>query len=308
MSFRVASAFVVVSGLCLGAWAAVPTGRRSVRLRATHVVVGETTLAMKATRAALQPGVGVVVAGGGRATGPMKVTLVGNVGLTGMVDGRELGLRAARDAELLLADGTPLGQLRAGALVRPLAQPALGLVLVEVLGEVFVKARVARDALTAEPRELVLVGEWTHRTVRELDVFAGADLQGAPRVRVAQGARLVALSTDGQSARIKTYGTVEAEGYVSMAELLSRADDKKAGAAPPLKRPTHEAFVDLTLYGSSDEKNPLGTLRGGTLLELARQLSLNEFVQVTTLGDVTVTGYVKRQKLRPMEESVWRER
>lgn len=307
MSVRVA--FACVLSCCVVAWAAPPTGRRSIRPRATHVVLTDTTLEVRGLRARLKPGVALIAAAtAGKATGLVKATVVGHVRLEGMIDGRVLGLRAIRSAELVATDGRTVGQLRAGTLVRPIGRDEGGQVTIEVVGEVLVKARVARDALTAEPRELVLEGEWTHRAAKELELFASGDLEGGSGLRLAEGARLVALTTDGNVAYVKSYGTVEAEGYVPMAELVPRTDGAKRGSEPAPERPTHEAFIDTTLYAASDEKTPLGTLRGGTLLQMARQLSLNEFVQVTTLGDVRITAYVKRKQLRPMEESVWRDR
>jgi len=303
---RTALALLLILAAAAPGAAAPPTGHRTPRPRPTHVVVAEARLdAGGGVVAVLEPGTPVQAAARGRASprGKVKVSLTGAVALKGTVDAAQLGQRVARDVPLHDAAGkAEIGRVRAGALVRVLSGAAAGgRVLVETLGPVTAKGSLPADALSAEPHELVLEGEWDVKAHKALDLYPSKDVKGPARARLAPGARMTVVEQVGQVAHVRTYGAHEVDGWTIIDVLADRAPEDKPGAEPDLIKPTHEILVDAPFYAGADGKRAVGTLRGGTLVQLIPTLDKSALEKVLTAGGVNATGWVKRTDLRPVD-------
>lgn len=293
---------LVVSGLG-SARGDVPRGRRTAHKPPTHVVLHTVDLDAQGTLARLAPG--VAVAAGAVRGGHAIVTTIGPVEVTGQVPAAALGARIAADTDVRAADGgVALGRARAGTLVAVVGRGSGGIVC-ETIGPVRARVVVPADAVTAEPRELVYpVVE--HRMAAiggptELTAAPG----GKPVARLERGARVTVLGDEGGSARVRTYGGFELDGFVARERLADPAEAAPP-EAPPSKglTPTHEALVDAPAFADEAGRRVVGTLRGGALVSVGIERN-GPRVKVMTHGDVVVEVWVPLAGLRPLEPDVW---
>ncbi|MBI4508236.1 MAG: hypothetical protein HY698_01285 [Deltaproteobacteria bacterium] len=287
-----------------------PTGKRSTRPRATHVLITETRFQGEGGLSAMLPaGTRVALSrpAARPAKGKVRVVLAEPVEITGHVDSAALGMRIARESELFSTSrkGTVLGRAREGALVRVLpVKAASGRALVEVQGEVSLVAEVDADALTAEARELLVVEMANAAVTTPTEIHAAPDMHEPPVAHLDKGAGLVVVEKDGRAARVRTVGGFVVEGWIPSGNVtLGELAQKKTTPPPP---PTHELLVDSPVFPTADSKRPAGILRGGTLVILEPATGARSLVRVTTRGPIVVEGWVRPADLRAVEP-IWKE-
>ncbi len=312
---RSALACLVVLALSVPAAAAPPRGKRTVRPKATHVLITDGEMDVGAeVPAEVLAGVPVAVKGGSVSqtpSGKVKATVVGEVELSGTLPGAILGERLLTDVDLYSADGKQVaGKGRAGAFVQPRGKgPGKGKLVVETVG--LVGARVVVDAAAVGPGSVELVladtaGLAMTLAAEDLDLHGSQELKGTARARIKKGAQLVLVEEVGEAAHVKTYGEYEIDGWTFRAKIGD------AGSAPTTTgdagrpTPSHEVFIDTQIYLASDGKKAVGTLRGGTLVGITQKPEKGR-ARVRTLGDVRVEGWVNAADLDELESSVWRE-
>ena len=242
--------------------------------------------------------------------------MAGDVRLAGAVDRKLLGLRLARDVELLAPNGTaaagkPLGTARTGALVRVVAVQGPD-VIVEAVGTVPVRGRVPADALTADPRELLLHGEWTAGPRRRSRCGWRARLARRRWPRSPRAPRSSTWRSSGKTAGRRSCAFAPTdpsrfEGWIDARDVANRRPDERPEQPATPVKPTHEILVETPLFAAAGSPRRIGSLMGGVLVE-ASQVPAGpggEWVKVLTRGAVGVEGWVLRSSLRPLDKSVW---
>jgi hypothetical protein len=301
---RRALPLLLVAGVAAGE--VVPRGALEKRPVPTHVVVSDTVLAitpsLKATVAAGTP---VAVSGG--TVGQVTARTLGDVELTGKLDGGSLALVVLRDVDVTTADGRePLGQALTGSWVRPAGAPSAGAVVVETVGPVRARFRIPVAALGGETRELVYPNAG-----RQIVTGLPADLYSTPeakgvRAQIAAGTALWLLdeAVDKPVARVRTFGGVAIEGWVLKTKVAAGAEVPSA-PVPQRETPTHEVLVGADLIADPRGGKPIGRLRGGALVAVFAGQERASLVRIRTRHPVVMVGWVAAAALRPVEASVW---
>jgi hypothetical protein len=301
------SAFLLVPALALAT--TPPRGRRTPRPRPTHVVIAETGFVTGGGPATLLPGVPVLAKAAAPApSGKQRVTvLFGGLEFDGTIDGTRLGSCVSADAPLLSADGkTTIGKAHPGALVRVVgAGSKPGLVLVEIGGRFTVKAQLPREAVGAEPHEVVLAFEWNYETAKPTVLYATQALTGQGFVRLPDGVHVEAYEQAGDVMHVHTSGGIELDGWTPASNLNARETQGPPPPDPNLIRPTHEVFVDAPVFADAAGKKRIGTLRGGALVEVNPKASAGDDVavkagmwKIMTPAPVVVEAWVHKDDVR----------
>jgi hypothetical protein len=310
-SLAAAVALLLVPALALAT--APPRGRRTARPKATHVVLTETAFVTGGGPASLLPGVPVSVAGGGGASpkGKTRVTVVwAGLEFDGTIDGTRLGACVNADVPLLSADGkTTIGQARAGGLVRVLGNGTKpGLALVEAAGARFtIKAQLPKEALGAQPFDVVIAHEWNFATAKPTVVYATQALTGSGFARLPEGVQVEAYEQAGDTVHLRTIGGIELDGWTPASNLSPRETQGTPAPDASLIKPTHEVFVDAPVFADAAGKRRIGTLRGGALVEVNAKASINDDIavkagtfKIMTPSPVVVEAWVKKVDVRQL--------
>jgi hypothetical protein len=292
-------AAAVLLGAASVAAGAPPTGKLDPRPKPGAVVVTRVEVPVgDDTPVEIDAGTAVVAAGKG------LWRTVGGVEFTGKIPASALGRRILRDTK---AGDT--ARLRAGAFVRA-GKAAKGKITVETIGRVAARLTVPAADVGAEPVELVIEdvqGLAIVAVVEDAELYADKDLKGASRARLGKGGEVVLIEQVGQAAHVRTYGPYEIDGWTWFAKLGDRGSVPPEETPPaPRVQPTHEVFLSSTMYQDSKGKQPIATLRGGTLVSIVQKPS-NGHVRVRTVGPVRVEGWVPEKDLDSLNESVWRD-
>lgn len=291
--------------------AAVPTGKRTARPVATHVVIEETLVVTGGKPSTLLTGVPVAVKGPLR--GQVKVVAVGPAQVEGTVDAGKLGLCVIEPQPLVHERSDKmLALLQPGALVRVLGPGKAGTTLVETAGPLKLRGLVATKALAPQPLEAILRADWQVQTQKPTPVFDGPKLAEPSRALLPEGTRLELLEQRGDVANVRTLGGVIVEGWVPSFNLAARAQTVPPPPEAQLVKPTHEVFVDAPVFADAAGKKRIGTLRGGALVEVNLRASDPRLgdpnaekagtVKVLTPSPVVVDGWVKASALRQLAQ------
>jgi hypothetical protein len=306
---RRAALLLVLAG---GAAAAdVPRGKPLPRPQPTHVVLADSVVELTPSLKA-QVAIGtpvVVVSGLGPFPGKVVVRTLGDVELTGKIDGGALGLVVARDVDVTTADGRePLGRAAAGSWVKLAApKPIGGMLLVDTVGPLKARMRIPADALGGEPRELVVPNAGRQiSTGMPADLFSTPEAKGV-RAQIAEFTPvwIVDEAPDKPVAKVRTFGGVAIEGWILKTKLAPGVSPN----VPPLPSratPSHEVLTGADLIADPRGGKPVARLRGGALVTIDPDAGKGALlVQVRTRYPVVVVGWVKAAELRPLEPSVW---
>jgi len=298
--------------LCAAGIAAAdpPRGVRAPRPRPTHVLLADSVVEITPSlKAQVAAGTPVVVAGGlGPFPGRVAVKTLGDVELSGKLDGSALGLVVARDVEVTTADGREsLGRAAAGSWVKLAApRPVGGQLLVDAVGPLKARMRIAADALGGEPRELVVPNAGRQiLTGMPADLFSTPEAKGV-RAQIAEltPVWLVDEAPDKPVARVRTFGGIAIEGWV-LKTKLSPGTSPLPPPVPQRETPTHEVLTGADLVADPRGGKPVAHLRGGALVSAADGQEKASLVRVRTRWPVVLEGYVRQGDIRPVEASVW---
>jgi hypothetical protein len=286
-----------------------PNGHKTTHPKPTHLTIVDSTIdAGGGVKADIRAGTSVAAVGKGAGTaGKVKITTVGNVELDGTIDGLALGMTAAKDTDLVAADGKKtIGRAREGTLflVVPGGKAKQGFTLVEGAAPFGLRAQVATDMLVPLPHELLIEGDWQYVVSQGTDLFAGADLADK-LASLPKSTRIEVVDENGKgrAVHVRTNGGIVLDGWVDAGAVRQRDAKDETRATPSLVQKTHEAFVDTTIYADAAGKKRIGSLRGGALVELQDPKGTTERAKIITFGDVTVEAYVRRADLRPLDSS-----
>ena len=283
--------------LLLLAAAGPPRGTPTPRPQPNRVVVRQTLLDAGGVTAQVASGVAARDEGG-------RVTLLGPVEIVGRLPAGALGSRVARDTDVFSPGGERLGTIHAGALVGPTTRKGAR-VVVDVSGPV--RARVALDpaVLTADTVEFVWPEakdpRWEAQTDAPLYPTAAG---GAPRATLAELTQVQVREDLGDRLRVRTYGELELDGFVSKKQFEPAAGPPVRPAPPTGLGPTHEALVDTPLFADGGGRKRLGQLRGGALVTVGKDVA-GPRRQVMTHGSVVIEAWVAEADLRPVDAKNW---
>jgi hypothetical protein len=287
----------LVPALLLLAAAGPPRGTPTPRPQPNRGVVRQSLLDAGGVTAQVASGVAAREEGG-------RVTLLGPVEIVGRLPAGALGSRVARDADVFSPGGERLGTIHAGTLVGPTTRNGAR-VVVDVSGPV--RARVALDpaVLTVEPVEFVWPEakdpRWEAQTQAPLYPAAAG---GAARATLAELTQVQVREDRGDTLRVRTYGELELDGFVSKKQFEAAAGPPVRPPPPTGLSPTHEALVDSPLFADGGGKKRIGQLRGGALVTAGKDVA-GPRRQVMTHGSVVVEAWVTDADLRPVDAKNW---